>query len=240
MVALVALSAAAIGWMVFLGGGQWVSESLTRAANLDITPASELFWLATFFTVAIVTQLLVIPSGSVLLVTAGFVFGAPLAAGSYALAQMITAWPVFTIARRAIRRRDRSLWVNHLEHSQVQPFLRSIDALRHDSFFTTIALRLTPVVPSAVACALAAVLDLTARGFLFGTLASCWIRPLFFASAGASLRSAGQLSAEGYEFSIVDTIPLLILFAAAVLILVSRLVLHRKTRNAQVQGTPGC
>ena len=235
ILALAAVSAIAIGWMVFLGGGSLVTEILTNAANRQ--GAGSAWWLAAFFAVAVLTQLLVVPSGSVLLVAAGFVFGAPLAAGLYAAAQMLTAWPVFAISQHAIRERHRSFWSSHVERVKTQPLLQSLDALRRDSFFATITLRLTPVIPSAVACVLAAMSGLSMRGFLLGTLASCWIRPLFFASAGASVRTAGQLSQRGYEFSMTDVAPLLILFAAAVLILVIRLVLYRKTKRYPLSNT---
>ncbi len=235
IVVLAVLSVLAIGWMVFLDGTQWLSETLTVAANHP-SPAG-LWWLAGFFVVAVLTQLLVVPSGSVLLVAAGFVFGAPLAAGLYAAAQMLTAWPVFAISRRAIQQRSQSFWSRHVERVSTQSVLRSLEALRRDSFFATITLRLTPVIPSAVACVLAAMAGLSRRGFLLGTLASCWIRPLFFASAGASVRAAGQLSEQGYEFSISDVAPLLILFAAAVLILVIRFVLYSKTKRDPLSKT---
>ncbi len=236
IVALIVFSAIGIVWMMFLGGTQLVTDAVTDIANRQAIGEHSGLLLALFFALAVLTQLLVVPSGSLMLVAAGFVFGAPSAALVYAVAQALTAWPVYTIASRALRRGESTLWSSHVDSAAIRPLLTSIESLRQDSFLATVTLRLTPVVPSAVACVLAATLGLRARSFLLGTLASCWVRPLFFASAGAGLRSAGQLSEKGYVFSLTDVMPLLLLFVAALSTLVIRRLLKRKSMQTDIKS----
>lgn len=224
IVTIALLSALAMAWMIVFGGADTVGQQIADIANRQFGGPPSASLLTVFFVVALLTQLLVVPSGSLLLVAAGFVFGALSAAGLYAVAQMLTAWPVFALTCNAMQRERSTPWSSHIDNPAVRRVLRSIESVRHDSFIATITLRLTPVVPSAVACVLAAMLGLSLRGFLLGTLASCWIRPLFFASVGEGLRATGRLREQGAQFAFADLLPLLLLFAASLAILLIRML----------------
>jgi len=87
-------------------------------------------------------------------------------------------------------------------------------------------LRLTPVIPSAAACLLAAGLAITLNKFILATIAVCWIRPLFFASIGGSLQALTELSMASSGVAAFK--PLLLLFIAAVVLLLVKVLLRIK------------
>ena len=91
---------------------------------------------------------------------------------------------------------------------------------------TTVVLRLTPVIPSAAACLLAAGLGVDLRKFLAATAAVCWIRPLFFASVGGSLQALSALPNALSTSSVFG--PLLLLAIAALLLLIVKLTMRYK------------
>lgn len=229
--ATIAVSVAASIWLLWLDGSTTLTQLLSR--SIDSQPSHGRFatGLLVFFIVSLTTQLLVVPSGSILLIAAGFTFGATPATLTYALAQLLSAWPVYA-ASAAARKRPGG-WARHASAPAAQRLLQSIGTLRQDALLTTITLRLTPLIPSAVACVLAAMLQLPLRFFLLGTLAVCWVRPLFFASSGASLAQLGNLRADNFSLAALDPTPLVLVFAAAIGLLLLKRTLVRFQSPAQ-------
>jgi len=105
--------------------------------------------------------------------------------------------------------------------------------VREEGFFATVVIRLTPVIPSAAACLLAAGLNIGLIRFIPATIAVCWIRPLFFASVGGSLQALSGISEAASASAALK--PLLLLFIAAFVVFLSRLYLRRR---GQEPGPP--
>jgi uncharacterized membrane protein YdjX (TVP38/TMEM64 family) len=91
-----------------------------------------------------------------------------------------------------------------------------------DGIWASVVLRLTPVIPNAPACMIAAAAGIDLRAFMIGSVLAGWVRPLYFASLGATLGSLAQIS----ELTAVDVrtlLPLLGLCAATALLFGVRL-----------------
>ena len=98
--------------------------------------------------------------------------------------------------------------------------------IRDEELLASVAIRLTPVIPSAVACLLAAGLGIGRNAFLLGTAISCWIRPLFFASVGASTQMLMELTDPAKILESVSFVPLIMAFVAASLLFALRVWLR--------------
>ena len=216
-------------WLVSSDGVSQLQAVLEIARqNTQVMRSNPAWWLV-YAVACFVSQLLVLPSGSVLLIIAGFVFQPLAAAAVFALAQVLTAIPVYKlgqwIAKHAPQRLAR-LQLTWRARSRWQ------DALQSESVLATFVLRLTPVFPSAIASILAASLRIPLSTFVFATALVCWIRPLFFASLGASMRSMTDIN-ELSDLQRLDRgLPLILLFVAVLLLLLARLYLRSQQRRA--------
>jgi len=234
-------------WLLFAGGLETLGALLL--GSQAIIDQHYVMLLSGFFLLSLLSQLIIVPSGSLMLIIAGFTFGALPAAACYWIAQLLSAWPVFSLAGRAIADDDRKpaaaahAATRTAEGSAQVPASKMADIpvaltehLRHirgNGLLASCVLRLTPVIPSAAACVLAALFGIRLSVFVIGTLLSGWIRPLFFASGGASLSAAAMQLSSPELIGLLDLRPLFILFLTALLLLLVRYWLTRTKASSR-------
>lgn len=219
----VVASVAGTIWITAFDGLELI-QTLLHGLNSRVTDSSSLpVWLAAYALLCLLSQLLVIPSGSLILIAAGFIFSPVLAAGIFSVAQVLCSWPVYRIGKIIFDKFPNRFELLTRRFSFPPDWDRLV---QKEGFVATVVLRLTPVIPSAAACLLAAGLNISLARFIPATIAVCWIRPLFFASVGGSLQALSALS--GVATTSAALKPLLLLFAAAVLLLLIKLYLRRR------------
>ena len=178
-----------------------------------------------FLTWAIAANLIVIPSGSLTLVVAGFFAGAWIPALLWWGAQVVTAPIVHAIGGRCIDPETVERWLGHaLPRSSIDT-LRI--AARRESLLASTLLRLTPLLPGAPGAVIAAAVGIPRHTFTAGTLAVGWIRPLYFASLGAALPA---LQDPSDLLTIKTLLPLGLIFVLSALALGLRVWLDRRQR----------
>jgi len=182
--------------------------------SVDLRYVLPVYALVSFF-----SQLIIVPSGSLILIFAGFFLGPLVAASVFAIAQLAAAWPVTRTAMLLIEAGNTSA-LDRL--NQAIASTSGLRRLREDEFFAGIALRLTPVIPSAAACLLAAGLGFRLRTFLLATAAVCWVRPLFFASVGGAIGELSDIREILEDPAQIDVTPLFLLLIAAFLLWIGR------------------
>ena len=213
--ALIVSSVIVTAWLLFYGGTEILVTAFWR--SYDWVQLNRAVALVVFFIISFVSQLIVMPSGSLMLLLAGFALGALPAAAVFAVAQVLSAWPVYEISRRALKPVDKG-FTRGSAQQRIKKILDKLASLRGNEVLATVLLRVTPVIPSAGACLLAAMFGIALRPFMIGTLLTCWIRPLFFASSGAAL-SAVLIEADVREvLGGLDVTPLLLAFVSAVVL----------------------
>ena len=221
--AFVAASVAGTVWLLFFNGLESI-QSLMAFIDVKANAArNDGFWLFVYCCICIVSQLLVVPSGSLILIAAGFIFSPLLATVIFSLAQILCSWPVYKMGELVSNRYpDRFKLI--ATRFKVAPDWEQ--AVQKEGFIATIVLRLTPVIPSAAACLLAAGFGITLRKFIPATIAVCWIRPLFFASIGGSLQALSALPDALGATSVFG--PLLLLAIASMVLLLAKLYTRYK------------
>lgn len=217
-VVLLILSVAVSVWLLMFGGLEVVQEFLIGLS--DRVDSNSWWWLGMYGVVCLLSQLLIIPSGSLILIAAGFIFSPLLAAGIFSVAQVICSLPVYSIGK-TISDKFPNRFDSLTRRFRLSAHWEAV--VQQEGFLATVVLRLTPVIPSAAACLLAAGLGIEWTRFLFATIAVCWIRPLFFASVGGSLQALTTL-----DQGVATVLPLLLLFAASVALLLVKLFLRAK------------
>jgi len=221
-VVLLTLSVAGSVWLLLFGGLEVVQDFLV---SLSIrVDRDNWWWLGAYAVVCLLSQLLIVPSGSLILIAAGFIFSPLLAAGIFSVAQIICSLPVYAIGKTiSDKYPNRFQALNSRFRFSADWPVDWESIVRHEGFLATVVLRLTPVIPSAAACLLAAGLGIGWSRFLLATVAVCWVRPLFFASVGGSLQALTAL-----RDGVSTVLPLLLLFAASVALLLAKLFLRVK------------
>ncbi len=214
---LLAASVLATGWMLFYGGTELVGAVFWR--SYDWVQANRTMALLLFFLISFISQLIVMPSGSLMLLLAGFALGGLPAATVFAIAQVLSAWPVYSLSRRALNSVDRGFSHGTDKH-RINAIMEKLASLRGNPLVATALLRLTPVIPSAGACLLAAMCSIKLKPFLIGTFLTCWIRPLFFASSGAAMSSVLLKQDMGGALGGLDVTPLMLVFVSALVLFV--------------------
>lgn len=221
--AFVAASVAGTVWLLFFNGLESIQSLMAFIDTKASVARNDSFWLFVYCCICIVSQLLVVPSGSLILIAAGFIFSPLLATVIFSLAQVLCSWPVYRIGELVSSRYpDRFKAIS--QRFKVAPDWEQ--AVQKEGFIATIVLRLTPVIPSAAACLLAAGFGIALRRFIPGTVAVCWIRPLFFASIGGSLQSLSALPDAVSANGVFG--PLLLLAVASIVLLLAKLYTRYK------------
>lgn len=224
---LIAISVLGSVWVLLFNGAEVIRYHILAAASYagtqwQINPAR---LVAMYFCICLTTQLIVVPSGSVILMVSGFILGPTLAAGVFSIAQIVATYPVYRVAQFFSNRGKKGRFNSLLEDYSVAKMAGSLE---QEAVATGMVLRLTPVIPSAAACFLAALLRLSLKSFFVATLLVCWIRPLFFASVGGAVKELSGLRGAIDGKASVNIWPLLVVFIAAVILLISRLWLRRQ------------
>lgn len=216
--ALVVASAVAFAAFFMLGGKAGVLALLYRVEAAAV--AAPLAAMAVYTAVCLVSQTMVIPSGTLLVLAGGYLLGAGAAAGILSVAALAASILVYAIAREAFSRTIS-------EYAQRTPERqKALDALRQEGASAVAALRLAPIVPNAVAASLAAGAGIPFWTFMTVSALTIWVRPLAVASLGASMRELAD-AARGVPASLGFAMGGL--FLTALLVLGLRLVL-RMTR----------
>lgn len=213
-------------WLVAFDGLTVVQQLLVALNNRVEDANNNLLWLAAYALLCLVSQLLIVPSGSLILIAAGFIFSPLAAAAIFSIAQILCSWPVYGLGA----------FVSDKFPKRFDALTRRFNfppdwqhVLHQEGFLATVVLRLTPVIPSAAACLLASGLGIRLRQFILATIVVCWIRPLFFASIGGSLQALSALS--DAAAGVATLWPLLFLFIAAVALFLVTFLLRLKQRS---------
>ena len=222
---LVIASVFATGWLLLLGGSTTVTELVVDSAEyLSRFPQQQgATWLVGFAVMSLFLQLLIVPSGSLLLIGAGFIFGVLPSVAVYTLMQCIATWPVYRLCHYSLQRNRWSM------QDRVNSWLEKSGVTRvtgSEPVISGMALRLTPVLPSAAASSIAALSGIPLGMFILATVLAGWVRPLFFASIGGA---AGELS--GFAAALTGEFrvaPLVLVFLAILLLLAVRLWLKHR------------
>jgi len=182
LLCFIVLSLAATVWLSITDktiGIDWFYQQHQRSGAIT---------LFVFAAIALASQLIVMPSGFILLLLGGFVLGAWQATLIYSVIQVLTLFPVRWLAQR------NQLPGSVVAFAQKQSMrFRIVNAVNSKPLLVGIILRLTPVIPSAVACLLSVWLKLTLPVFLLATVMVCWVRPLIFSTIGERLPDIGRL-----------------------------------------------
>ncbi len=215
--ALIALSLLALAAFVALGGKDAL---LTMLARLETeTAARPAMALAIYALVCLVTQMIVVPSGTVLALAGGYLLGMFPAGGILTGAGLISSVVVYHLAREALSGNVAAYAARTPERT------KALDALRAEGAAAVATLRLAPIVPNAVAATLSAGAGIGFATFMTASAVTIWVRPFAVASLGASLRQLSD-AARGVPASF--TVAMAGLFAAALLILAARLFARAK------------
>lgn len=209
-------------WLMLFDGVetlQWLMGFIDAKAQVARGNA---LWLFVYGVICIVSQLLVVPSGSLILIAAGFIFTPLVATAIFSVAQILCSWPVY-MAGEVISKRFPDRFPQYAARLKVKSDWTKL--VQREGLLASIVLRLTPVIPSAAACLLAAGFSIKFRHFIQATIAVCWIRPLFFASIGGSLL---VLTSAPDALAAAATGPLLLLFVASILLLLVKYYLGEK------------
>lgn len=189
MTALVGLSI--LGTIaIFKNGGPFeVVKSVAMFA--DAARANLALVVACYFAVSFLMQVALLPSGTIVPIVGGFLLGAPVAAGVYFLSQLAATPIVWVMARRGLGPTG-DLKVEALIKRFVPERWRGlIDRAREEGVLGAMGLRL--LLPSAVACIVAAGLKIPLGSLMLATLLVNWARPYVIASVGAAAKSLAEL-----------------------------------------------
>lgn len=224
-VILLLASIAGTAWVVFFDGAALLQRWIVSAASFAQLASGEhrFSMLLVYSAVCLITQLIVIPSGSMILIVSGFIFGPLVAAGIFSVAQILALWPVYKVAAVSMQSGDAG-WLHRFQQSLLSN--PAVLAIKKEGIAAGIVLRLTPVIPSAAASCIAAALNIPIKLFVIATVLVCWVRPLFFASVGGTLQEISSLKNTLSEGSSISIWPIIFVFISAVLLLVARLWLR--------------
>ena len=205
--------------LVLAGGGA------TVIAILAAVEANRTLALTIFAVWALLANCLILPAGSLSVMAAGALFGTVVPALVWFTAQLLTT--PFLHRAGFGNRAEIDRMVRRYLGARASALLA--DATR-EGVWTTILLRLTPVLPSAPTALIAAWAGVDRRSFLLGTVLVGWLRPLYFASLGAAAGSLARIDGSVAAPSLQTALPLALPFACAALLLAVRLYVRRASR----------
>lgn len=225
---IVASTLAGMSWMTLGGGARWVAAQAVDVGGF--VEAHRWLSLAIFGLSVFLIQLVSLPGGTVAVLTGGFLFGAPLAAGVYYLSQVAAA-PVVYFAVRMGLGPSSDAALNGLARRGLPPRLADfLRRARGEAVLAVVVFRLAPVLTSTFVPALAAVLGLPLRALLIGSVLVSWIKPSITASIGAAARSLSEISDPQTMLAQVGPGPVVLTFAGAVGLLVVRIMAGRREK----------
>ncbi len=225
LILIVGSALAGFVWMTLLGGALTVAETvqtISSQINNNRGLALLVFGVSVFL-----IQLVSLPGGTIAVLSGGFLFGAPLAAGVYYLAQLAAAPVVFAAVRLGISSRASEA-IHRLARRKLPPRLAgTLSHARNDPIMTIIVFRLAPVLTSTFVPALTAALGLPFRALMIGSALVSWIKPSITASIGAAARSLHEITNSPTALAKAGTTPVLMIFAATLGLLAVRLYRQR-------------
>lgn len=187
--ALIATAAIAVLWLI-AGPGAVLQALEHGVAWIRAHQGAALAVLGVW---AFVSQIAPMPSGTLTMLAAGYLFGWPAAlvyfAAMAASGQLVHAGVGAGLGDAPER------WVETLQKRWPRSDLSAwTAAARREGVAVTAALRSLPFLPSAAAAIAAAGLGVSSRALLLGTLLTGWIRPLAVVTIGAALSSLAEAS----------------------------------------------
>lgn len=227
LIILAALAAASIiaTAALWLAGGSGTIEQLFAELGLWVE-AKPVTAIVCFALWAIAANLVVIPSGSLTLVAAGFLAGPWVPALIWWGSQVMTAPIVHTVGRRSFEPGALERWLAKAMPAATIETLQT--AAQKEAFLTSVIFRLMPTLPSAPAAILASLVGIRVATFTAATVAVGWLRPLYFASLGASLPALRNPSG---LLDVATLAPLIAVFVAMAAMLGLRLWLARRAQS---------
>jgi uncharacterized membrane protein YdjX (TVP38/TMEM64 family) len=205
LAALAVLSVLASGLIMAAGGGPavllMVRETLAALHERPVLIAS------LFAAWALVANCLVVPAGTLSMIVGGALLGTALPTLIWSLAQLITAPLLYALTKRGVGT------VPMLQTAQVAQL---VALAQTNGLQTTALLRLLPIMPNAAATMIAATAGIELRTFFLGSLLTGWVRPAYFAGLGAAVGSLSKVDAVTDLLSLRTLLPLVLLFAGAV------------------------
>jgi uncharacterized membrane protein YdjX (TVP38/TMEM64 family) len=171
---------------------------------------------------ALAANCLVLPAGSLSLIAGAMLLGTVLPAAIWYAAQLATA-PLIHRSVDAGSSATTALVERYLGANAA----RLLGRAAQDGIWTTVVLRLTPVLPSAPAAMIAAWAGIDLRRFMLGSVLAGWVRPLYFASIGATIGNVARVGEAERAMTFGTLAPLLALAVCAAAMLAVRLVRAR-------------
>lgn len=199
IVMLAALIVASAGLMILYP--DFVSEFQTWLQT-DRNYALTLIGLLLCF---VLIQILLLPSGTAILLITGALLG-PVSGGLYFAAMLMATPGLYWLAKSHPDHAQSTLrpWV---DSPSLGPLLeRGFSGIQSKPILATGMFRLLPVMPSAPAVLIAAALGLTLRGVLLGTLLFGGIRPMVIAIIGYSIGQMALSSSGSLDQAIIWTL----------------------------------
>lgn len=217
----VLLSVIGFIYLVFahFGPQQFIAEM----SKLD----NRVYVVICFVFLVLISQLLVVPSGSILMIGGGFLLGSLPAALIYTALLPVTG----IIVGKVTESSSLKNWVATLLYKS-NKVTRIVELLNHEPFTLSAVLRLTPVIPAAIAAIVASTFKVPHSTFIFATLCVGWVRPLFFASIGGTAHSLTQLHTGSSGTTELGILPILLLALCAILNLLVRCWIRWKRESA--------
>jgi uncharacterized membrane protein YdjX (TVP38/TMEM64 family) len=222
----IAVSAGGILWFVLGGGAQWLTAQLQALDT--IVGRNRNAALALYALGALLLQLFILPAGTLVTLAGGFLFGAPLAAGLYYAAQLTAAPIVYGAARAGFGRYADRTMDSIARRISPERYVALLGMLRKEGVVAVIALRLAPVLTSAMVPLIAATAGIGLARLMLGSLLISWVKPTFTASIGAAARSLAELSEPGPLIDRVSFAPIAAASLAALVLLGVRLMLRAR------------
>jgi len=190
-------------------------------------PDSRVGVVLCFVSLTLISQFLVIPSGSILMIGGGFLLGSLPATIIYTALLPVSGIIVGQIYSSS----SLKCWLGTLLFKHQKSY-RIITLLKNEPFTLSTVLRLTPVVPAAIAAIAAYSLNIRPTTFIFATLCVGWVRPLFFASIGGTAHSLSQIQDNSTLLAEKSIVPLLLLAMSVMLNLLVRCWLQWKRETS--------
>ena len=182
---LTALSIAAIALVTADGGARvfalldWLQRQAAEAPMQT---------LALYALLCFLSQLVIVPSGTLIALGGGYLFGILAGGGVLAASALAANVAVFLIANSAFS----GLVARYADAAPQRR--RALDILQAEGAAGVVALRLSPIVPSALTATLSAAAGISLATFAIMSVLTIWVRPFAFAAAGASMRQLADVA----------------------------------------------
>jgi hypothetical protein len=216
---------------IFKNGGP-IEVVKSVAMFADEAKANLTLVILCYFAVSFMMQLALLPSGTIVPIVGGFLLGAPVAAGVYFLSQLAATPIVWAMSRRSLGPTG-DLKVEALVKRFVPERWRGLIArAREEGVLGAMGLRL--LLPSAVACIVAAGIKIPLASLMLATLLVNWARPYVVASVGAAAKSFAELGDPRLLIEQGSAVP----YVVAAIVVGGLLLMRHLTRQGGEKSRP--